>query len=136
MSLGGIPLADAAIGVWDVQAVLPPGSPPVDGVLSLKTLASHPFSLDLAGRRLTLETAESFRLQVQTMTRLRSRIATGTDGDETLFVRGAAAAIPLVPHRQRQPRRGTGGTASERRSLGAEGPGKQSRLWTDFPAAE
>ncbi len=87
--VGGIPFVHDRIGIWDVQALLPEGVPPVDGVFSLKTLVRQPFTLRLAERRLTLETSRSFREQVLGMSRLRSRLATGTDGDElTVFVRG------------------------------------------------
>ena len=88
--IGGVPFAHSRIAVWDVAAVLPQGAPPVDGVLSLKTFAAQPFTLVLAEGRLTLETPVSVRRRVTEMTRLTSRIATGTDGDElTVFVRGA-----------------------------------------------
>jgi len=87
--LGGVSFAHDRIGVWDVQALLPEGAARVDGVLSLRTLATRPFTLRLAERRLTLETAASFRRQIEGMHRLRSRLATGSDGDElTVFVRG------------------------------------------------
>jgi hypothetical protein len=92
LTIGGVPYAHDRIGIWDVRVLLPPGAPPVDGVLSLKTLAHQPFTLRLAERRLTLETGQSFRKQVGGMTRLSSRVATGPDGDElTVFVRGAVA---------------------------------------------
>lgn len=92
LTIGGVPFAHDRIGVWDVQALLPAGVPPVDGVLSLKTLAQVPFTLRLAERRLTLETGGSFRRQVAGMRRLHSRLATGSDGDElTVFVRGVVA---------------------------------------------
>jgi hypothetical protein len=90
LSIGGIGFGHDQIGVWDVQALLPTGAPPIDGVLSLKTFLDHPFTLRLAERKLTLETSDAFRAQVKGMSRLRSRIATGSDGDElTVFVRGA-----------------------------------------------
>ena len=88
--IGGVPFVHDQIGIWDVQQLLPAGAPPVDGVLSLKTFANQPFTLRLAEQRLTLETSQSFREEIAAMTRLRSRLATGPDGDElTLFVRGA-----------------------------------------------
>jgi hypothetical protein len=89
LMVSGIPFVHDRIGIWDVQALLPEGVPPVDGLFSLKTLARQPFTLRLAERRLTLETPRSFREQVLGMSRLRSRLATGPDGDElTVFVRG------------------------------------------------
>jgi hypothetical protein len=90
LSVGGIGFGHDQIGVWDVQALLPTGVPTIDGVLSLKTFADHPFTLRLAEQKLTLETPDTFRAQLEGMSRLRSRIATGSDGDElTVFVRGA-----------------------------------------------
>jgi len=90
LTIGGVPFPHPEIGVWDVGAILPAGVPPVDGVVSLKTFAAQPFTLRLAERRLTLETGRSLGRQTAGMTRLRSRLATGTDGDElALFVRGA-----------------------------------------------
>jgi Aspartyl protease len=89
LSIEGVAFTDPSVGVWDVQELLPEGVPPVDGVLSLKTLETRPFTLRLAEGRLTLETDESLRRQVATMSRLRSRIATGPGGDElTVFVHG------------------------------------------------
>jgi hypothetical protein len=65
----------------------------VDGVLSLKTFASQPFSLDLRAGLLTLETAASYRDRVRDMARLDSRLATGLDGDELdVLVRGEVDA--------------------------------------------
>ena len=93
----GVPLDASDLAVWDLQGFLDrvlPGieRPPVDGVLSLKTLAARPFTLRLAERRLTLETERSFRRQIADMHPLRSRLATGPDGDElTVFVRGAVS---------------------------------------------
>lgn len=89
--IGGIAFAHDEIAVWDVKSVLPEGVPPVDGVLSLKTLARQAFTLQLAERHLIFETITSYRRRIAAMTRLRSRLATGLDGDElTALVRGAA----------------------------------------------
>jgi hypothetical protein len=89
ISIGGMPFRHDQIAVWDVQALLPDGVPPVDGVLSLKTFAAQLFTLRLEERRLTLETTRTFRQQTEDMSRLQSRIATGPDGDElTVFVHG------------------------------------------------
>jgi len=91
LTIGGVPLAHEEIAVWDVQSVLPADVPPVDGVLSLKSLGSRPFTLRLADRRLVLETAASLEARVPAMTALRTRLATGPDGGElTVFVHAAA----------------------------------------------
>jgi len=90
ISIGGLAFEHEQLGVWDINAVLPEGVPPVDGVLSLNTFAAQPLTLDLGNGMLTLETASSYRDRIRDMTRLNSRLATGPAGDElTVFVRGA-----------------------------------------------
>lgn len=91
-SIQGVAFTDPSVGVWDVQELLPEGVPPVDGLLSLKTLATRPITLRLAQGRLTVETDASFGRQIAEMHRLRSRMATGPAGAElSVFVRAAAS---------------------------------------------
>lgn len=91
LSVGGERLPAGEVGVWDIAAILPPELPPVDGVLSLRSFAERPLTLDLVNRRLTLESGASLAERTADMTRLRSRIATGPAGDAlTVFVHGAA----------------------------------------------
>jgi len=93
ISIGGLAFAHEQLGVWDINAALPEGVPPVDGLLSLKTFAAQPITLDLGNGSLTLETAASYRDRIRGMTRLNSRLATGADGDELdVFVRGEVDA--------------------------------------------
>ena len=95
--LGGVSFEHSQIGIFDVRAVLPAGVPPIDGVLSLKTLANRAFTLRLGQRRLTIESRSSFAAQTRDMVRLQSRIATGPDGDElTLFLKGMVDSGPPV----------------------------------------
>jgi len=93
IAIGGLTFEHEELGVWDINAVLPEGVPPVDGVLSLKTFSAQPLTLDLGSGMLTLETAASYRDRIRDMARLNSRLATGPDGDElTVFVRGEVDA--------------------------------------------
>lgn len=93
ISIGGLAFEHEELGVWDINALLPEGVPPVDGVLSLKTFSAQPLTLDLGTGILTLETAASYRDRIRDMARLNSRLATGSDGDElTVFVRGEVDA--------------------------------------------
>ncbi|MDX1394023.1 MAG: aspartyl protease family protein [Gemmatimonadota bacterium] len=88
LKIAGVTIRNDRVAVFDLQALLPEDFPRVDGVLSLDAFSARPFTLQLAERRLTLETPESARQRIEGMTRLRSRVATGTDGDElTVFVR-------------------------------------------------
>lgn len=54
----GVSLTSPAAGVFDLKAMLPPEGP-VDGILSLDAFADQPFTLDLAARRIILETPDS-----------------------------------------------------------------------------
>jgi hypothetical protein len=90
LEIGGRSLPKSGIAVWDVTAVLPKDLPPLDGVLALDTFAGQPFTLQLAAKTLTLESARSLERRVATMTRVLARTATGLAGaDLTVFVRGA-----------------------------------------------
>jgi hypothetical protein len=89
-----VSIAHDEIGVWDIGAVLPPDVPPVDGVLSLRTFAKQPFTLDLSEARLILESEESLAARTAGANRLRSRLATGIDGDELTVLVHAGAPAP------------------------------------------
>ena len=90
LEIAGRTIVKPGLAVWDVMAVLPKGLPPLDGVLALDTFAGQPFTLQLAARTLTLESARSLERRVATMTRVQARTATGlAGGDMTMFVRGA-----------------------------------------------
>ena len=87
--LGDVKFHHDEIGVWDIQSVLPENAPPVDGILSLKTLRNQPFTLDLSSKNLMLETPKSLANRIKNMNRLTSRLATGIDGSELdVFLRG------------------------------------------------
>lgn len=89
LEIGGRRFHRPEIAVWDVTTLLPPDLPPVDGVLALDTFADQPFTLDLAGRTLTLESSETLQQRIARMRRVEARIATGLSGaDLTVFVRG------------------------------------------------
>lgn len=59
----GISLASPAAGVFDLKAMLPPQGP-VDGILSLDAFVDQPFTLDLAGSRIILETPASLAARI------------------------------------------------------------------------
>jgi hypothetical protein len=89
LEIGGRRFHRPEIAVWDVTAVLPSDLPAVDGVLALDTFTDQPFTLDLTGRTLTIESAETLKRRVARMRRVEARIASGLSGaDLTVFVRG------------------------------------------------
>jgi hypothetical protein len=89
VEIGGRPLRASELAIWDVMSVLPKDVPPLDGVLALDRLAGQPFTLDLSGRTLTLESAASLDRRVARARRLEARVATGLSGaDLTVFVHG------------------------------------------------
>jgi hypothetical protein len=59
----GVSLASPAAGVFDLKAMLPPQGP-VDGILSLDAFVDQPFTLDLAGSRIILETPASLAARI------------------------------------------------------------------------
>ena len=59
----GVSLTSPAAGVFDLKAMLPPEGP-VDGILSLDAFADQPFTLDLAARRIILETPDSLAARI------------------------------------------------------------------------
>lgn len=79
-TLGGVPLAPQAVGVLDLASMLPEGWPPVDGVLALDAFVEAPFSIDLAGRTLTLETEASLAARVAAGDELEIRVARPVQG--------------------------------------------------------
>jgi len=86
ISLGGRELAHPDMAVFDLGSLLPTDWKELAGLVSLKTFAQQPITLDLANARLILESPESLRLRVAGMTPLRTRTATGQDGSAlTMF---------------------------------------------------
>ena len=104
-----------AVGVWDVMTVLPKDLPHLDGVASLETFRDRPVTIDLAHRRLTIETDVSLHERIAEATPVPARVATGLDGsalqillEATVVESGATgwfmadsgnlAEVQLAPH--------------------------------------
>jgi len=91
LSLAGEAFRHEDIAVFDIASLLPGDWPPLGGVISLKTFSDRAITLDLANARLIVESGSSLAQRVRDMTRLHSRIATGTDGRSlTVFLRMTA----------------------------------------------
>ena len=91
LTLGGRAFPHPDIAVFDIASLLPADWPLLGGVVSLKTFADHVITLDLANAGLTVESDASTAQRVAQMTRIRSRVASGTDGRSlTVFLRMAA----------------------------------------------
>ena len=96
LRLGELVVDHPAIGVFDVMALLPNGVPRLDGVLSLASFVGQTITLDLACRRLTVESTASAVERTRVMRPIVARVATGPSGSElTLFVRIESGPIPL-----------------------------------------
>jgi hypothetical protein len=99
LELAGIDIAAPRIAVFDLAAILPPGLPPLDGVLSLKSFDGRVVTIDLPGERLVLESAASAAARRWAMRPLTARVATGEDGSTlTIFlaVRAEGALLWLL----------------------------------------
>ncbi len=76
------------LAVTDLGTLLPPGWPPVAGVLALDAFHAQAVTLDFARAALTLESPESLAARVSTAGALRVRIARQAQGASLdLFVR-------------------------------------------------
>lgn len=81
------PVSD--VYVFDLMALLPEGLPELGGIVSLASFADNPFTLDLAGQNLILETKNSFHERTKNAKQadLRVKKGTGGDGEITVLVR-------------------------------------------------
>jgi hypothetical protein len=80
LSFAGYEVTHPDIAVLDLASLLPPDWPDLAGLISLQSFADRPITLELAKRRLILESAESLAERVSGMTPVDLRTATGTDG--------------------------------------------------------
>jgi hypothetical protein len=95
LSIGGQRFESEA-GVFDLAKVLPPGLPPLGGVIALGTLEARPFTLELAARRLTLESEASLAARVRGTAPLQVRLQRAVMGltlDLFVAVRGTGGPL-------------------------------------------
>lgn len=96
LALGGVPLDAGRIAVLDLAALLPPGLPPLDGLLSMRSFAGRVVSIDLPAARLVLESAGSAARIRSRAEPLVARIASGHDGAaSTVLLAARVEAAPL-----------------------------------------
>lgn len=81
LKVGGIAIR-TDVAVMDLGPMLGNNAPPVDGMVSLATLAGLAVTLDLAASRLWIESASSLAARTRKMTELAFRPATGIDGSQ------------------------------------------------------
>lgn len=95
LALGGVALTTEAV-VMDLAALMPPDWEKVHGLISLQTLESVPFTLDLAKNQLTLETPASLDARVAQVRPVEFRVARPAGGAAVdLFVKVDAKPQPL-----------------------------------------
>ena len=80
LTLGGVPIAHKVVGVIDIATFLPPDWAPLDGAISLASLRGRAFTLELAAKRLTLETDSSLQSRVKDMKAIQVRSARPAGG--------------------------------------------------------
>ncbi len=84
------------IFIFDLGTALPKELPPVGGFLSLASFSDRLFTLDLADRRLTLETKSSLEERIKNATPVTMRLVRGYGGDDiSVLVRIEAATGDL-----------------------------------------
>jgi hypothetical protein len=112
LHIGDLPLR-AEAGVFDLMALMPEGAPKLGGIVSLQTLGTRPWTLDMSGRTLTLETPASLAQRTAGMREIQVRPSTqGGGAGFDLFMKvdapqgdlwleidsGNAAGLILSPH--------------------------------------
>jgi hypothetical protein len=65
LTAAGLPLKAPTAGVIDFSTLLPKDAPPLDGSVALDAFAGRAVTLDLAGRRLIVETPESLKVRAR-----------------------------------------------------------------------
>jgi hypothetical protein len=65
LKAAGLPLTAPTAGVIDFSTLLPKDAPPLDGSVALDAFAGRAVTLDLAGRRLIVETPESLKVRAR-----------------------------------------------------------------------
>jgi len=63
LTAAGLPLTAPTAGVIDFATLLPKDAPPLDGSVALDAFAGRAVTLDLAGRRLIVETPDSLKVR-------------------------------------------------------------------------
>lgn len=63
LKAAGLPLTAPTAGVIDFSTLLPKDAPPLDGSVALDAFAGRAVTLDLAGRRLIVETPDSLKVR-------------------------------------------------------------------------
>lgn len=87
MRIGNTAFFIPELAVWDLMSILPADFPRLDGIISLKTLDSKKFTLNLAEGQIILETAKSFKRKIKNSMPLKVRFASGISGSElNLFI--------------------------------------------------
>ncbi len=82
IKIGSTVIPHETFGVYDLMSFLPKEAPKIDGVLSLKTFQGRVLSIDLAAKKLTIETTSSAGKKEKRMTPVLSRLVTGPDGSQ------------------------------------------------------
>lgn len=65
LKVAGLPLTAPTAGVIDFSTLLPKDAPPLDGSVALDAFAGRAVTLDLAGRRLIVETPDSLKARAR-----------------------------------------------------------------------
>lgn len=73
LTIHGVPLHHATVGVYDVMTLLPKDWPQVAGVVSLSSFEGHALTVALAEQRLVLESPESLQQRTGEMSPVRTR---------------------------------------------------------------
>jgi hypothetical protein len=80
IGIGALRLTPPTVGVLDFTKLLPASAPRLDGMLALDALADRTITIDLAGRQLIVESAESLATRIQHSTEVVVRFSRDAAG--------------------------------------------------------
>jgi hypothetical protein len=96
LKAAGATLAPETATVWDFNAMLPKGAPPLGGNLGLDAFGGHVITIDIAHRQVILETPLSLRERVAGLARTPSHVIREAEGySKTYSIRLDTSAGPI-----------------------------------------
>jgi predicted aspartyl protease len=78
--ISGLRLVSPTAGVWDLAGVFPKDAPPLAGSIALDALAGRAVTLDIAHRRLVVETPASLKARIRGATEVKVRLERDVQG--------------------------------------------------------
>jgi hypothetical protein len=80
VEIGGVRFGFPIVGIWDLNGSLPKDAPPLSGSIGLDAFAGRAVTLDLAGRKLIVETPATLKARISHATEIPIHVVSETEG--------------------------------------------------------